>query len=197
MSFYQFAPAAIHSQCHPFVTLDNVFTDEELELIKQYGIALPKSSAVVGESPVPVSEIRRSSVSWVGNNPETGWLYDRMAFISRTLNAQFFGFDLHGFVEDFQFGEYHSQDEGHYTWHVDMSATSAAPRKFSIVLQLTDPAEYDGGELQTLIGPTEQSVDRKKGLIAAFPSWALHRVTPVTRGVRHSLVAWTCGPSFK
>ena len=66
---------------------------------------------------------------------------------------------------------------------------------YNIVVTLSD--EYEGGELQTFTQPEPQAVDKKRGLIAAFPSWALHRVTPVTSGVRRTLVVWVAGPQFK
>jgi PKHD-type hydroxylase len=78
-----------------------------------------------------------------------------------------------------------------------MADEAPAARKLSLVLQLSDPSEYEGGELQTMSGPNHCAVDRQKGLIAAFPSYMLHRVTPVTKGTRYSLVVWICGPSFK
>ena len=66
-----------------------------------------------------------------------------------------------------------------------------------MVLQLSDPLEYVGGDLQIFTSPEPTSVDKEKGLIAAFPSYVLHKVTPVTQGTRKTLVVWVCGPSFK
>jgi PKHD-type hydroxylase len=66
-----------------------------------------------------------------------------------------------------------------------------------MVLQLSDPSEYDGGDLELFIAPNPTVATRKKGLIYIFPSWVLHRVTPVTRGIRKSLVIWITGPKFK
>jgi PKHD-type hydroxylase len=64
------------------------------------------------------------------------------------------------------------------------------------VLQLTDPSEYEGGNLQVCDG-TIHNVRKQRGLVAAFPSYTLHQVTPVTKGSRQSLVAWITGPSFR
>ena len=112
-------------------------------------------------------------------------------------NISFYGFDLFGFVEDMQFTIYDSETYGHYTWHIDMSEASPSTRKLSLVLQLSDPSEYEGGELQTMNSKEPSVIDKKKGLIAAFPGWALHRVTPVTSGIRKTLVVWIAGPQFK
>jgi PKHD-type hydroxylase len=197
MSAYAFAPAISQEQNHPFVSWDDAFTEEEIEKIKEYAKTLPIQSASVGQDSQAPEEVRKSKVAWLSNNAETGWLYDRLAFVARRLNSKFYGFDLYGFLEDMQFTVYEETDESHYTWHIDMSDTAPATRKLSLVLQLSDPAEYEGGELQTMVSPEPNKVDRKKGLISAFPSYVLHRVTPVTKGTRYSLVVWICGPAFK
>lgn len=194
MSIYNFAPSASHNQNHPFVTWDDGFTEEEIQKIINYCDSLPKSEATVGDG-VTVDEIRKSEVSWVKNDSDISWLYDRLGYISRKINSQFYHFNLSGFVEDFQYTTY-QKDENHYDWHLDMSNTSISPRKLSLVLQLSDPSEYEGGDLETLTKSQIEVVDKKKGMIAAFPSWTLHRVTPVTKGVRKTLVVWIAGPQF-
>lgn len=199
MSVYQFAPAIATRQHLPFVTWDDGFTTEEVERIRAYGDSLALTKAVIDQrsEKEDFGDIRQSKVGWISNNPDTNWLYDRLAFITRQLNAKFYNFDLFGFCEDMQYTTYDAQETGHYTWHVDMTETALAPRKFSLVVQLSDPAEYEGGDLQIFTQSVPIDVDKKKGLIAAFPSWALHRVTPITSGTRRSLVVWVCGPSFR
>lgn len=199
MSLYQFAPTNNYSHNHNFITWEDAFTNEELDKIKEVCLKLSFTKASIGGKEVneEYAEIRESKVAWLTNTEETSWIYDRLAFVSRSINSKFFGFDLFGFVEDMQFTEYVGETEGHYTWHQDMSETAVAPRKLSLVLQLSDPIDYEGGELQTLTSSEASLVDKKKGLIAAFPSWVLHRVTPVTKGTRHTLVIWVCGQSFK
>ena len=80
-------------------------------------------------------------------------------------------------------------------WHQDYGF--AISRKLSITVQLTDPSEYEGGNLQILTADEPANITRKRGMIALFPSYVLHQVTPVTRGSRQSLVAWVSGPAFK
>jgi PKHD-type hydroxylase len=197
MSLYNFAPCSTLSQQHPFVSWDNAFTDEQLYQLVEYLDSLEKQEAVV-DGDNPDGSVRKSSVAWVQNQNEiSAMLYDTLAFVARKLNAQFYGFDLYGFVEHMQYTVYDGSEEGHYTWHLDMSDNSPAARKLSLVLQLSDPDEYEGGVLQTMIASGETSVDKKRGLIAAFPSWTLHRVTPVTKGIRKTLVVWVAGPQFK
>jgi PKHD-type hydroxylase len=73
----------------------------------------------------------------------------------------------------------------------------SSPRKLSLILQLSDATEYEGGELQLKDSSDHTAVERKKGHLIAFPSYLLHRVTPVTKGIRRSLVVWISGPAFR
>jgi PKHD-type hydroxylase len=82
-----------------------------------------------------------------------------------------------------------------YGWHQDYGGEIS--RKLSLVLQLSDPSEYEGGNLQVKTSSEPQTVKKQRGFIAAFPSYVLHQVTPVTKGNRQSLVAWVSGPQFK
>lgn len=196
MSIYTFAPAVSKPHNHPFISWENAFTDEELDQIVEYAKTLPTQDGQISQNK-NITGIRSSQIAWISNNQEAGWIYDRLAFVARQINSKFYDFDLYGFLEDLQFTIYKESTEDHYTWHIDMADEAPAARKLSLVLQLSDPSEYEGGELQTMSGPNHCAVDRQKGLIAAFPSYMLHRVTPVTKGTRYSLVVWICGPSFK
>lgn len=91
-------------------------------------------------------------------------------------------------IESVQLAEYAVGEE--YDWHLDLGPGAAELRKLSVSVQLTDPAEYDGGDLEIRgVG----AVSRAQGTAIVFPSFLLHRVTPVTRGTRRSLVAWAIG----
>jgi len=77
-------------------------------------------------------------------------------------------------------------------WHTDFAGTRPF-RKLSVSIQLSDPEDYEGGDLELLYGTEPQKLDRSRGALIVFPSFMLHRVTPVTRGARWSLVAWLLG----
>jgi len=200
MSDYKFYPNPQKDvEVEPYITWEDGFTDEELNAIESYCDAnLIKDKAQVGsdESGRVDEAYRSSNIGWIENTPDTAWFYDKMAYITRMLNSQFYNFDIYGFVEHFQYTVYDSSENGHYTWHLDAMA-GGVPRKLSVVLQLTDPVDYDGGELEIMDRATPLKVERKRGLVAAFPSYRLHRVSPVTRGIRKTIVIWSCGPAFK
>lgn len=196
MAIYQFAPSPdVSTQEQNFATWENGFSESEISSIRKIGDALSTANSVINSGKTDEA-IRKSKVSWIGLNDDTLWLYDRLAYIGRMLNGQFWEFDLYGFVEDFQYTVYSNSNE-HYSWHMDKGNLETSPRKLSLVVQLSHPTEYEGGELQLQLGPNITTANKTQGLIYAFPSWVLHRVTPVTKGTRKSLVVWMAGPKFR
>lgn len=181
-----------------FATWENGFSDEDIERIKEIGDSLAIFESVVDKEQVTTS-VRKSKNSWISLNSDTEFLYDKLAWITRQLNGQFFDFDLTGFHESLQYTIYDSS-ESHYDWHLDRGGSANMgfpPRKLSLVLQLSDPSEYSGGDLELFTAQEPTKVHKQKGLVAAFPSYILHRVTPVTDGIRKSLVLWVGGPKFR
>jgi PKHD-type hydroxylase len=137
---------------------------------------------------------RRSKIFWLPKTDEFIEIYKILHQLISKCNNDFYKFHLTEIVEDIQYTVYYSNDEGYYDWHLDMGSTKAK-RKLSLVCQLSDPSEYEGGELQMNTGNII-TVEKKKGTVILFPSYILHRVTPVTKGVRRSLVLWIEGPAF-
>lgn len=95
--------------------------------------------------------------------------------------------------ENLQYGSY--GPNGHYDWHTDTFPLSGLPieRKVSVVCLMSDPSEYEGGDLQIKLYQ-EYTADLKKGDMIAFPSMLEHRVIPVKSGIRNSAVVWLNGP---
>lgn len=141
--------------------------------------------------------VRRSEITWLADAPENAALYMRLTQVASRLNHENFRFALDGFEEHVQLARYRAEVAGHYDWHVDRGGRSiGGRRKLTVVVQLTDPADYDGGALEFNVDGVVREAPRAAGTAIAFPAYALHRVTPVTRGVRHSLTAWLHGPDF-
>lgn len=185
-----------------FAWTNSNFSEEELNWLQNKAKDSNKVRAYVGNGVDGEINpgIRRSEVNWLFNNSDTKWVFEKLGFIVSSLNARFFRFDLTGFGEAIQLTNYNSDEKGMYGWHIDgWGGPSTNPnRKLSIVLQLSDPSEYEGGNLE-LKTSSDQIIRIKKqrGLIVAFPSWSLHQVTPVTQGSRQSLVSWITGPAFR
>lgn len=180
----------------PWVWWEGAFTEQELNWLQQQAVN-SNNRAQVGGNPQgeDLARIRRSKISWLNNTDEHRWVFEKLAHVASSLNAQFYRFDLTGFGEALQLTNYDQSEHGMYGWHQDYNAKIS--RKLSLVLQLTDPSQYEGGNLEITVGGDVQKVRKQRGLIAAFPSYTLHQVTPVTQGNRQSLVAWVSGPAFK
>ena len=145
--------------------------------------------------------IRKTSVGYIDteHDPLNSiiWGYIRHA------NKQFFKYDL-GSFQAIQFAKY--QDGGFYPWHQDTLRTTKKQntRKLSLTLTLSDEISYDGGLFQFYNGggPVSDSSKllskkiKQVGTVIVFDSRDWHRVTPVTKGVRYSIVCWTVGPNF-
>ncbi len=114
-------------------------------------------------------------------------------------NSELWNFDLHGFVvDDFPWAmKYPAEMSGHYDWHIDVGRGANASRKLGFTLQLTHGHDYVGGDLEFHNVDVDKEVMRKKGTIAIFPGFWLHRVTPVSHGTRIAAVGWVHGPSFQ
>lgn len=169
---------------------ENVFSAQECESIIEIGNSRLMDAGVIGET----NQIRRSRVAWL--SPEhVKFAFQRVTDHVLCLNDQFFNFDLFGFSEGFQFTRYDAPG-GHYGKHTD-KITGGLVRKLSITIQLSDPNEYENGDLVLHNAHIPTQIPRARGLMAAFPSYVLHEVLPVTRGTRYSLVAWISGKPLR
>ena len=183
--------------------MDNVFSDEEINKI----LALPewhttKKGSIGGSTTseeIVKENFRETDIAWLYPSLENKFIWEKLTNAVADINSKFFHFELNGCYEPIQLGIYHAKNGGHYDWHTDSSFNDKlVPRKLSMSLILSDSSEFEGGQLQL---KTERdipiNVDTPKGRAWFFPSYILHRVSPVTKGVRRSLVIWFGGPQFK
>ena len=176
------------------------------EIVK-YHLSQDLEPAKVGVAMRDDPKIRKTSVYFVptdrGNKAnEIAWHFLKEA------NKQMFNYDL-TYFQRIQFAEYKNGD--FYDWHPDTydEKEPNKMRKLSLSLMLTDPDTFEGGELQFYNGgrPIEEKGDatgeqikkdlKTQGTIVVFDSRDFHRVTPVTKGVRHSVVCWATGAAFR
>ena len=143
------------------------------------------------------NEYRRSKIFWIKQHRESLWLYTIVAWFIKDANSKVYKFNLSSMIDSLQYTEYHASEEGHYDWHIDLGNGPSSTRKLSIVIQLSDPSEYEGGDLVIKYSKDDTVIPKGKGNIVVFPSFLLHRVTPVTKGIRKTLVGWIHGPAFQ
>lgn len=177
----------------PFVWWDNYFTKNELDNLQRIS-KKADTQATIGQDRLEEST-RSTLVTWLPVGSEFSWLYMKIEALIKEVNLKYFRYDLTG-TEPVQLANYVSAHKGKYDWHMD--AGEHTLRKLSLVMQLSEPEEYEGGVLQLQDGSLGgSSIIKKRGYITIFPSWLMHCVTPVLSGERQSLVCWSLGPSFR
>ena len=139
-------------------------------------------------------DVRKSRVAWIKNKRILDLLYDYVDVANRTA------FNVNIYKKaDIQFTEYLATEDGHYNWHHDINwnRNDGLDRKLSVTVQLSSPDEYEGGDFSFSECESPPVQLKEKGTVLVFPSYLQHRVAPVTRGTRKSLVAWFEGSKWR
>ena len=181
-------------------TTQPIFTPEQCKMIIEAGRAEPRNDAEVGNkkgitSGVIDTKTRTSHIRMIPFSKMND-MYKDIEHIMKTTNGNHFGFDGMQITEMAQYTEY--PEGGFYNWHVDNDVNCAHEppvRKISMTLLLSPESEFEGGDLELM---TEGKVAKlKQGHAIFFASFIRHRVKPVIKGNRKSLVMWFGGTPFK
>lgn len=143
---------------------------------------------------------RESTVKWLRRSAENEWLFAKVMCIALRCNHQYWDFDLPWMPDELQLARYDGNEhsQGHYDYHLDVGAgEQTATRKLSLSVQLSDSADYEGGDLVVMNHRRAQALPRERGSVILFPSYLLHQVQRVRKGTRYSLVAWFHGVPFR
>ena len=189
-----------------------IFTPEQCDHIIRMGQSAKQIDAKVGTSTqdkvdtdptivkntgVNDTKKRITKISWLPfNSPECAPMYEKINGWVKNININHFGFDGIQITENAQYTEY--PKDAFYTWHTDNDTDMRLQppvRKISMTLLLSDEKEFEGGDLEMI--DDEKRPRMKRGHAIFFASFIRHRVTPVTKGNRKSLVMWFGGPPFK
>jgi PKHD-type hydroxylase len=189
-------PQPVREQTAPYVFFENIFTAEECQTLIDLHKELTPNVAQTGggaNGEGMVSDVRKTEVFWIAWEEKFTWFFDRLANCIGNANNKWWGFHLAGMNEHLQLTHYKSEENGHYDWHEDTGHFGTFQlRKISLVILLND--EFEGGEFEFL--HMGQPPELKKGSVILFPSYMTHRVKPVTKGDRWSLVSWVSGPPW-
>lgn len=176
---------------------DKIFSDDELNLIEGMFDDPELKLGQIQQINTTATDIRNSNVKFIESSNEVNiWLFQRLTGVINAANEKFFKFDLNR-IETLQYTVYNPGQ--FYKDHIDLGYKNSnqSVRKLSFTLQLTDPSKYKGGDLLLKHGSEPGTAKRERGTITFFPSYILHEVTPVTEGVRKSLVGWVTGPRWR
>lgn len=175
------------------VMAEGAFSPEECHrIIHTEGLlqsALVRNTAPESTALVEDKTVRSAKLKPILDTPENAWLMQKLMYICTAANEQYFCFAWRA-LSSLQVIEYSVGD--FYDWHLDIGKLDNSSRKFSLVVLLSDPQDYEGGQLTLWDNQPAQ----KQGSVYLFPSYLMHKVQPVTKGVRYSLVAWATGPCF-
>ena len=175
-----------------WITIDNFFTPEECKEIIKVGESKEFKKAGIDSENEYNDSHRKSDISWISQD-DIEWFWIKIHNQIIETNHEQWGFNLKHFDEMAQYTVYHS-DGGHFEYHYDNGSGQLSVRKISICINLNDPSEWEGGELQFY---DNINTNQQLGSVHIFPSYMLHRVTPVTKGTRRSLVLWSGGEFYK
>lgn len=175
---------------------ENIFSDEEYNYINNLQELYQfEKATVIDDSVNSENQARKSEIKWLHHDEKSDWLYNKIETMVMEAN-QTWGFDLYSIKDSIQYTEYY-EGGGHYNWHMDTGPSPINNRKISITIQLSSPDEYEGGNLDIWTGNGIQTCPKQKGVAILFPSYMLHRITPVSSGIRKSLVLWVGGSPYR
>jgi PKHD-type hydroxylase len=160
----------------------------------------PSQDGALGVNGEKDNTFRRSQIRFVpSNDPEFSFVFDELWKMAIQANDRYFGFHLSK-LDYLQVAEYQSTNHDEYRRHHDVFYINSTEyhRKLSVVIQLSDPSDYEGGALELYDIQEQPPVIDFKGIGTTifFPSFTQHAALPVTRGTRYSIAAWIEGPKW-
>ncbi len=191
--YYRFTKAIPKNICEKIINLGKEKKLEKAKIDDQKKAA-PKTK-------------RDSKIIWLNDQ----WIYDLIQpYLNEANKAAMWNFNI-DWNESLQFTVYKKGQ--HYTWHPDQSVNpynnkkdlnfDGKIRKISMSLNLSDPSEYKGGELNFCWKDknmkdviVKDKEFKQQGSLIFFPSFVWHKISPVTSGTRYSLVMWSIGKPF-
>lgn len=142
----------------------------------------------IGDAGAELLSVRNSKICWARKNHWVESVMYNHALYANELAE--WNFHM-GRPEPVQLASY--DINGFYGWHSDWDPLLKTPtiRKLSAILLLSNPDEFEGGQFEF---EKNERIEMKRGTLIVFPSFALHQVTPVTKGIRYSATCWVVGP---
>jgi len=178
-----------------WLRLRQQLSDEKCDEIVAICRTFPlKAPSTVDEANHP--DHRHADARHLVADARTSWIFGLIEGVANEATRTTYRFDITGISRPPQYVEYYA-GRGHFSTHNDYSHDQInSPRKLTVIIQLSDPAEYQGGRLQ-LFGVETEDLPMERGTVLVFPSLLYHCVTPVASGLRRALVAWVSGPRLR
>lgn len=178
------------------IVVDKCFDNDQCDEIIKIGGDWIEGTVQAFNSQITMRD-KRSVLISKNNLPEE--LIENIFFKIFQINKKTFRYHIEGFeIHDLpRIFRYESDRKDHYVWHRDsLSIPGKSVRKLSFSIQLSDPADYQGGDLEFMPENTN-ALMKQKGNIIVFPSYITHRVSPMLYGARYAIVGFIHGPEWK
>lgn len=191
----------------PYAYAQSVFNQQELAAILKMTSSMELKTGTIAQrennnlSTAVNEKVRTSKTTFFSMDASNRWIFEKLDEVLLAMNQEYYQMDLWGY-DEIQYSEYREEDSGEYKWHMDTNVGAENPepsggiRKLSATLLLND--DFEGGEFQMNLSSENRAttVEMTAGTLILFPSIFLHRVSPVTKNVRKSLVLWLVGNKF-
>ncbi len=142
--------------------------------------------------------IRSGRVQWIRRGEIPDAVFSHLYTLATVANRERgWNFELMGIGPALQATSYEGGGQEHYDWHIDWGGGRSRFRKITVVAHLSQPTDFEGGSLQVTNGSFPVEAMQQSGTVTVFPSFLLHRVTPVTAGRRLAAVAWIVGEPYR
>lgn len=187
------SPYPHNAYLYRILTRERLFSAEECERILELTQQAPTESSLIKHKREKDETIRNSNTSILKFSEHNKWVYEKLMSAIQEYN-KVLKFRI-GSLEPLQVQAY--RPGGFYSWHMDLGDGNMSTRKISVVVLLNNVKQFKGGKLEFWTGSNRgQNLEVQQGDAVMFPPYLLHRVTPVTEGLRHTMVGWVHGPSF-
>jgi PKHD-type hydroxylase len=179
----------------PYLSYPELFSSEECDLIiKTLEDNYIQSNTTIKNLELN-NDIRKTKAFSLNGKVEIeSEIERRIKEVANMFNNKYYQFDLDGSTDKIQYLDY--TKGGHYDWHPDVGTESFSRRKLTAVVQLTNPKDYEGGELEFFNFEKDDAL-KQQGTIIIFSAFTYHKVNPIISGKRNSLVTWFNGEPFK
>ena len=189
-----------------FIVDHNFFTSSECDFISHHCSTLKLKEGEEYNKYSHIPQQRRANIAFIDTiTHETQWLYEKFNNIIAHYNDSYFDYDITGY-DYMQYAKYGVGDK--HDFHMDLPMgtrmldyyLTECFRKLSVILLLSEPGvDFEGGnfEINHFSEQFPNNTNMRKGTVLIFPSFMLHRVAPITSGIRQTISVWPIGPKFR
>ncbi len=138
-----------------FFEIEDALSPKQLQLLNDVADNMEmEPSYIRTESGKRISNpaFRTSEICWLPNEKPHLWVYRKLGELTNLANNERWNFTLTGMTERVQITQYNAENSGHFDWHIDLGGGALSRRKISMSILLSNPNDYDGGDLEFFTG---------------------------------------------